>query len=103
MGQSPPEHPTAHKLFAQIRVDIALAWEQVEDGRAILARSTWLVERWRQQALAGEPSLVPEIGRASVAGEFIVVEEEERSPARRRRAPARAKNTVSAQAHHSTA
>jgi len=78
-----PAFNSAHTRapIAQIRADIETAWQHVEAGRAILARSAWLIERWRAQALAGEPALVPK--HASVAGEFIVLEDEPQSKRRR--------------------
>jgi hypothetical protein len=83
MGQRPPiANPLARELIARIRIDIAAAWEQIEAGRAILARSAWLIARWREQARGGEPSLVPQSGRTSVAGVFIELVEERRPPRR---------------------
>jgi hypothetical protein len=91
MGQSPPiANPLARELIARIRADIEAAWEQIEAGRAILARSAWLIARWRAQARAGEPSPVPQRGRASVAGMFIEVAEDRRPPRRAARRDRRA-------------
>jgi hypothetical protein len=93
-----PFHPVTHgqTLIAQIRRDIAAAWEQVEAGRAILQRSAWLLARWREQARA---PIVAELGsgRQSMAGMFIEVVEERR-PRRRARREARPR-PQDAQAH----
>jgi hypothetical protein len=82
MNQSLPLNPLGRDLIAQIRRDLAAAWEHVEAGRAILSRSAWLLARWREQTAAGEPSLVPAPGRVSMAGMFVEIEEER--PRRRR-------------------
>jgi hypothetical protein len=76
MGHSPHLDANIRDLIARIRDDIAAAWEQLEAGRAILARSAWLLRRWRAQAAAGAPTLVPQAGHDSVAGGFVFAEPE---------------------------
>jgi hypothetical protein len=94
MDQSFTFYPARHgrELIAQIRRDISAAWEQIEAGRAILERSAWLLQRWREQAHA--PSIVAELGRdrPSVAGMYIEVEEPRRPVRRRPRRPARSRS-----------
>jgi hypothetical protein len=82
MDVSLPLRPLGRELIAQIRRDIAAAWEHVEAGRAILSHSAWLLERWRTLDSSGGPSLVPDPGRVSVAGMFVEMVEER--PRRRR-------------------
>jgi len=96
MDQSFPLYPIGRgrELIAQIRRDIAAAWEQLEAGRAILERSGWLIARWREQARA--PSIVAELGsgriRPSVAGMYIEVKDDRRPARRRPRRSARSRS-----------
>jgi hypothetical protein len=87
MGSPVAFYPQARALIAQIRSDLAAAWEQVEAGRAILERSAWLIARWRELD-AAPPPLIPE-QQASVAGMLVFYEPEPAGPRRRASVAAR--------------
>jgi hypothetical protein len=96
MGSVVAFDPLARGLLAQIRRDIAAAWEQVEAGREILQRSAWLIARWRELDAAPPPLILEQ--RPSVAGMYIEIVEER--PRRQRRSfPVAASHPLSAQAH----
>ena len=75
----------ARPLIEQCRRDIAAAWEQVEAGRRILARSRWLLKRWAEQARAVWAPPVSVGPRRMMGGDFVPVETKTETPRQRLR------------------